>query len=61
MTYDINNFAKLSRYYKGGIVTFGDDSKSKIVGTVNIKIGSSPLIENVILVEGLKYNLLSIS
>ena len=41
--------------------TFGDDSKGKIFGVGNIKIGSSPLIENVVLVGGLKHNLLSIS
>ena len=61
MTWDINYFATLSRYHEGGIVTFGDDSKGKIIGIRNIKIGSSPLIENVVLVEGLKHNLLSIS
>ena len=61
MTWDINNFATLSRYHEGGTVTFGDDSKGKIIGISNIQIGSSPLIENVILVECLKYNLLSIS
>jgi len=27
MTLDINNFAILSRYNEGDIVTFGDDSK----------------------------------
>jgi len=61
MTWDINNFATLSRYHEGGTVTFGDDSKEKIIGIGNIKIGSSPLIENAILVDGLKHNLLSIS
>ena len=54
MTWDINNFATLSRYVEGSTVTFGDDSKSKIVGIGNIKIGSSPLIENVVLINGLK-------
>ena len=61
MTWNINNFATLSRYHKGGIVTFGDDSKGKIVGIGNNKIGSSPLIEDVILINGLKHNLLNIS
>ena len=61
MTRDINNFATISRYHEGDTVTFGDDSKGKIIGIGNIKIDSSPLIENVILVDGLKYNLLSIS
>ena len=60
MTWDINNFATLSRYDEGGTVTFEDDSKGKITGIGNIKIGTSPLIENVVLVDGLKHNLLSI-
>ena len=38
-----------------------NDSKGKIIGIGNIKIGTSPLIENVVLVDGLKHNLLSIS
>ena len=61
MTWDINNFATLSRYHECGTVTFGDVSKGKIIGLGNIKIGSSLFIENVILVDGLKHNLLSIS
>ena len=61
MTWDINNFATLSRYHEGGTVTIGDDAKGKIIGTGNIKIGSYPLIKNVVLVEGLKHNPLSIS
>ena len=60
MTWD-NNFATLSRYHEGGTITFGDDSKGKIICISNIKISSSPLIENIVLVEGLKHNLLSIS
>ena len=61
MIWDINNFATLSRYHEGSIITFGDDSKGKIVSIGNIKIASSPLIESIILIEGLKRNLLSIS
>ena len=41
-------------YQEGGTVTFGDDSKGNIIGMGNIKIGSSPLIENIVLVDGLK-------
>ena len=40
MTWDINNFVTLSRYHEGSTVTFGDDSKGKITGIGNIKIGS---------------------
>jgi len=61
MTWVITNFATLSRYHEGGTITFGDDSKGNIIGIGNIKIGSSPLIENVVLIDGLKHNLLSIS
>jgi len=49
----------LSRYHEGGTVTFRDDSKGEIIDIGNIKIGSSPLIENVVLVEGLKHNLIA--
>ena len=41
--------------------SFGDDSKGTIISIGYIKIGSSSLIENVILVDGLKHNLMSIS
>ena len=61
MIWDINNFATLSKYHEGCTVTFGDDSKGKIVDIDNIKIGSSPLIENIVLVDDLKHKLLSIS
>ena len=63
MTWDINNFATLSRSSEGGIITFRDDSKGKIIslGNIKLKIHSSLLIENIALVEGLKHNLLSIS
>jgi len=56
---DINNFAILSRLNEGGIVTFGDNFKGHIIGYSNIKIGTSPTIENIALVNGLKHNLLS--
>jgi len=47
MTWDINNFASLSRYREGVTVAFRDNSKGKIIGIGNVKIGSSSLIENV--------------
>jgi len=61
MTWDVNFFQTLSRKCDGGTVTFGDDSKGKIIGIGNVKFGNSPLIEDVALVDGLKHNLLSIS
>jgi hypothetical protein len=45
----------------GGFVTFGDNSKGKIIGIGNIGNTPSPIIEDVLLVDGLKHNLLSIS
>jgi len=41
---------------KSGTVTFGDDSKGKIIGIDNIKISTSLLIEDVVLVNRLKHN-----
>ena len=61
MTWDVKNFQMLSRKCEGGIVTFGDDSKGNIIGFGNVKVGNSPLIEDIALVDGLKHNLLSIS
>ena len=42
-------------------VGFGGDQKGKIIGSGTVGNGSLPSITNVLLVEGLKYNLLSIS
>ena len=44
-----------------GTVTFGDNGKGKIVGIGNIGNHKNPSIENVLLVDGLKHNLISIS
>ena len=44
-----------------GTVMFGDNGKGKIVGSGNIGNPEDPSIENVLLVDGLKYNLISIS
>ena len=46
---------------KGGSVTFGGNQKGKIVGIGKIGKHPFPSIDNVLLVEGLKHNLLSIS
>ena len=43
----------------GGFVTFGDNSKCKIIGISSISKDSSTSIENVLLVKGLKHNLLN--
>ena len=44
-----------------GIVTFEDNGKGNIIGIDNIHISPSTSIQNVSLVDGLKYNLLGIS
>ena len=60
MTGDKNKFTSLT-LKDGGNVKFGDNSKGKIIGIVNISKTHSLVIEDVLLVDGLKHNLLSIS
>ena len=60
MTRDKSMFASLNPK-DGGFVTFGDNSKEKIIGIGNVGKEPSPIIKNVLLVDGLKHNLLSIS
>ena len=60
MVGDINQFFTL-KSKEEGFVTFGDNKKSKIISIDNIKIIPSIFIENVLLVDKLKHNLLSIS
>ncbi|CAI0382833.1 unnamed protein product [Linum tenue] len=49
------------KFKRGGKVTFGDDSSGTIVGIGTIGKLPSPMIHDVLLVDGLKHNLLSIS
>jgi hypothetical protein len=49
------------QYKRGGTVTFGDNNKGQVIGVGTVGNISNPLIDNVLLVENLKYNLLSIS
>jgi hypothetical protein len=58
MTGDEKAFIKLTRK-KGGKVSFGDNQKGRIIGQGTI--GSDIKIEDVSLVEGLKFNLLSVA
>ena len=44
-----------------GSVTFGDNSKVRVVGIGSVGITDTTQVEQVLLVDGLKYNLLSIS
>ena len=46
---------------KGRICYIGDNAKGRIIGQCNIGNDTSSLIESVLLVNGLKHNLLSIS
>ena len=60
MTGDRSLF-KVFKSKKGGNVTFGDGSKSQIKVKGIISLPGSPDIANVLYVEGLRVNLLSIS
>ena len=60
MTGDASNFTHISPK-KSGHVTYGDNNKGRILGVGKIGTNSSNSIENVLLVEGLKHSLLSVS
>ncbi|XP_022950378.1 uncharacterized protein LOC111453493 [Cucurbita moschata] len=60
MTGNPSKFVNLSKK-DGGLVTFGDNKKGKIIGKGTIGNDSCTLIENVLLVDGLNHDLLSIS
>nr|XP_016459049.1 PREDICTED: uncharacterized protein LOC107782662 [Nicotiana tabacum] len=60
MTGDKNLFKEVTKI-DGGSVKFGDDSKGKIIGTGTIPFNNNCDITEVYLVDGLNYNLLSIS
>ena len=60
MTRDSSHFSKLTSLDEG-YVTFGDNNKGKIIGKGTIGNKFNFFIEDVLLVDGLKYNLLSIS
>ena len=60
MTGDKTKFCLLTEN-DGGQVTFGENSKGKIIGSEKVGKNLSSCIDDVMLVEGLAYNLLSIS
>ena len=60
MTGDESLFQELDRQ-KSGNVSFGDNSKGIIRGIGTIGNNSHTQIKNVLLIENLKFNLLSIS
>ena len=61
MTGDKHRFVKLKKE-KEGSITFGNNNSTKIIGKDTINLGSNDLVaENVLLVENMKHNLLSVS
>ena len=60
MTGDESQFITLEAK-NGGMVTFGDNGKEKIIDIGNIGITPSTCIENILFVDDLKHNLLIIS
>ena len=60
MTGDESQFITLDAKDKG-MVNFEDNSIEKIIGIGNIGITPFKYIKNILLVDGLKHNLLSIS
>ncbi|VFQ93989.1 unnamed protein product [Cuscuta campestris] len=60
MTGDASKFRSLE-YFKGGNVVFGDNNKGRIIGSGTVGKDNATTVENVLLFEGLKHNLLSIS
>ena len=60
MTGDLTKFTSIKLKAEGH-ATYGDNNRGRILGRGNVGIGSSTTIENVLYVEGLRHNLLSIS
>jgi len=59
MTGDIKKFSNISHKVSGH-VTYGDNNRGKILGTGKVRSPSTVEIEDVLLVDGFKHNLLSI-
>ena len=60
MTGKANLFTHLE-IKKGGKVIFGDNAKGKIIGIGQVCKKDSTYIKNILLVDGLKHNILSVS
>jgi hypothetical protein len=54
-------FSSLTPLSHKEYVTFGDDKKGKVLGTSNIKVNGCFTLNDVALVDRLRYNLLSVS
>ncbi len=61
MIRNANLFLSLKNNDGGGQVTFGDNGKGKNMGISKIGKENSPILDKVLLVNGLKHNLLSVS
>ena len=61
MSDDKEQFITLEPKDEDGVVTFGDNGQGKIIGIGKIQITPSTFIDSVLLVKGLKHNLISIS
>jgi hypothetical protein len=61
MTGNKDFFKELKEGINGGNITYGDGSKSKVIGKGVVEILGVPTLEEVLFVDGLKANLLSIS
>jgi hypothetical protein len=61
MSRDKNRFVTLNKENEGSI-TFGNENSSKIKGNNTINLGNKyVVVENVLLVENMKHNLISVS
>ncbi|XP_070050361.1 uncharacterized protein [Nicotiana tomentosiformis] len=60
MTRSKNHFLSLENL-KGGNVSFGNEKKGKIIGVGKVGKTDSHSIENVYLIDGVKYNLISVT
>jgi hypothetical protein len=61
MTGDKKWFSNLTPLSHKEYVTFGDDKKGKVLGTTVIKVNNHFTLNDVALVDRLRYNLLSAS
>jgi hypothetical protein len=61
MTGDKKLFSSLTPLSHKEYVTFGDDKKGKVLGTDVIKVNDFFTLNDVVLVDRLRYNLLSVS
>ncbi|CAM8987614.1 unnamed protein product [Rhodiola kirilowii] len=61
MTGDPRFLMKIQPVIKKQFVTFGDGGKGQVIGCGTLKVPDLPVLEDTLLVEGLKVNLISIS